>query len=132
MYEVKEFPKSAAGVRYVVIPNDYMWVFERLKTLNPDGEYVFLADDGTRMTTNCVRNRLRRLCHKLNIYEKSPHKIRKTYGSILLDNNIDNRFIMEQMGHTDISCTEEYYHRNRRTLEQKTQVISQIPEFRVK
>ena len=77
-----------------------------------------------------MRMRLKRVCKKLNIYHKSPHKIRKTYGTILLDHNVDNRLIMEQMGHTDIACTENHYHRNRRSLDAKSQILSSIPEFK--
>lgn len=72
------------------------------------------------------------LLKKLDIYKKSPHKIRKTYGSILLDHNIDNRMIMEQMGHIDITCTENHYHRNRRNLDAKSQILSSIPELQAK
>ena len=114
VYSVKEFPKSEAGVRTVVIPEDYMWLCSKIKILNPFGEYVFTDSNGKRMTTNCIRRRQERNCKKLGIYRKSPHKIRKTYGSILLDYNVDNRLIMEQMGHTDINCTETHYHRNRK------------------
>ena len=68
--------------------------------------------------------------HPYKIWQgKSPHKIRKTYGSILLDNHIDNKLIMEQMGRTDIRCTEEHYHGNRKHLDKKSRVISEIPEF---
>ena len=70
--------------------------------------------DGERILTQAMRMRFKRICKKLGIFHKSPHKIRKTYGSILLDNQIDNKLIMEQMGHTDILCTEEHYHRNRK------------------
>ena len=42
------------------------------------------------------------------------------------------RLIMEQMGHTDISCTESHYHRNRRSIDAKSQIISSIPEFQAK
>lgn len=128
-YEVKEFPKSAAGVRTVVIPSDYAWLCNKIKALNPFGEYVFVGKDGQRMTTNCIRMRLRRLCEKVKVYHKSPHKVRKTYGSILLDNNIDQRLIIGQMGHTDVYCTENHYHRNRRNIDRKTEIISAIPEF---
>ena len=84
------------------------------------------------MTGNSIRTRLYAICKKLDIYPKSPHKIRKTYGSILLDNNIDHRLITDIMGHTDILCTENHYHRNRRTLEAKQHILSNIPEFRAK
>lgn len=129
VYGVKDFPKSAAGVRTVPIPADYAWLLKKIRLLNPFGEYVFMGRNG-RMTANSVRTRLRTVCNKLGIYPKSPHKIRKTYGSILLDNNIDHRLITDVMGHTDILCTENHYHRNRKTLEVKQNILSKIPEFR--
>lgn len=129
VYEVKDFPKSAAGVRTIPVPADYAWLLKRIRLLNPFGEYVFMGRNG-RLTTNSVRSRLRTICRKLEIYPKSPHKIRKTYGSILLDNNIDHRLIKDVMGHTDILCTETHYHRNRKTIEVKQDILSQIPEFR--
>ncbi len=132
VYSVKEFPKSEAGVRTVVIPDDYTWLCSKIRMLNPFGEYVFTDSNGKRMTTNCIRRRQERNCRKLGIYRKSPHKIRKTYGTILLDHNVDNRLIMEQMGHTDIACTENHYHRNRRSIDAKSQIISSIPEFQAK
>lgn len=132
VYSIKEFPKSEAGVRTVVIPDDYVWLCSKIKLLNPFGEYVFTDKNGKRMTTNCIRRRQEKNCRKLDIYRKSPHKIRKTYGTILLDHNVDNRLIMEQMGHTDITCTENHYHRNRRSIDAKSQIISSIPEFQAK
>lgn len=131
IYAVKEFPKSEAGVRTVVLPQNYIWLLKKLKTLNPFGEYIFTGKNG-RMSTNSIRTRLKTICKNLGIYPKSPHKIRKTYGTILLDNNIDHKLIMSMMGHTDILCTENHYHRNRRTLEAQKYIISQIPEFQAK
>lgn len=132
VYDVKEFPKSEAGIRAVIIPKDYEWLCTRIKMLNPFGEYIFTDKNGKRLTTNCIRRRQERNCVKLGIYKKSPHKIRKTYGSILLDHNVDNRMIMEQMGHTDISCTENHYHRNRRSIDAKSQILSNIPELQAR
>ena len=129
-YEVKDFPKTQAGIRNVIIPLEYSWITDRIKYYNPFGEFIFL-EGGRRLTTNCFRTRIRQICKKLNIVRKSPHKIRKTYGSILLDNSVDNRLIIDVMGHADISCTEGYYHKNRKTLERKSQIISSIPEFKV-
>lgn len=127
-YEVKEFPKSKAGVRTVIIPQDYAWICGKLKVQNPFGEYVF-EENGKRLTTNAIRERMYRVCKKLNIVKKSPHKARKTYCSILLDNHVDNKLITDVMGHTDISCSEGHYHRNRRSIERKSEIISSIPEF---
>lgn len=131
VYDVKEFPKSAAGVRTVIIPRDYAWLCDLIMNLNPESEYIFVDKKGKRMTTNCIRRRMERNCKLLGIYRKSPHKIRKTYGTILLDHNIDNRLIMEQMGHTDIMCTETHYHRNRKSIDRKSEILGSIPEFQI-
>ena len=127
--EVKEFPKSQAGVRTAIIPEDFSWVTRAIQRQNPFGEYIFVKN-GVRISTQAVRMRLKRICIKLNIYHKSPHKIRKTYGTILLDNHIDNKLIMGQMGHADILCTENHYHRNRKSLSRKSEILSAIPDFK--
>lgn len=128
-YLVKEFPKSNAGVRTVIIPEDYAWIIARLNECTPFQEYVFVAEDGTRMTTNVIRRRMERSCKAANLTPKSPHKARRTYGSILLDNNIDERMVTDLMGHTDIRCTEGYYHKNRRSIDRKKEILSNIPDF---
>lgn len=129
VYDVKEFPKTQAGVRTIVIPSSYLWIMNEIKNTNPNGEYVF-EKDKKRISTYVPRMRLSRLCRKLGIYKKSPHKIRKTYGTILLDNNVDKRMIMDQMGHTDIRCTENHYHRNRKSYERKINILDNVPEFK--
>ncbi len=130
VHEVKDFPKTSAGVRNIVIPSDFRWLYEAIQKYNKTDEFVF-SRNGKRMRENCIRSRLWRLCGKLGIVRKSPHKIRKTYGTILLDNNVDQRLIIDQMGHTNISVTEEYYHKNRRTSEVKARIISDIPQFQL-
>lgn len=129
--EVKNFPKSHAGVRTAIIPHEYAWIAEKIRHINPFEEYIFVKD-GKRVSTHSVRMRLRRVCDKLKIYRKSPHKIRKTYGTILLDNHIDQQLIIGQMGHTNILCTENHYHRNRKGIKKKSIIISSIPEFQNK
>ena len=131
--EVKDFPKSQAGIRTVIIPRDYEWICNKIKLLNPFSEYIFISPNtGNRLSTQAIRMRLDKLCKKLHIYHKSPHKIRKTYGSILLDNHIDNQLIIGQMGHTDIMCTENHYHRNRRSIEKKSEILSSIPDLQAR
>ncbi len=127
-YTVKDFPKTSASVRTVMIPDGYSWIYEKLKHYNSNGDYIFMKK-GKRMTTNTFRHRMYRVCKKLDIYKKSPHKARKTYGSILLDNNVDKQTVKDQMGHVDILVTETHYHRNRKKLEQKQAIVSQLPEF---
>lgn len=131
IYAIKEFPKTEAGVRDIIIPDDYLWVVKRLKMANPFGEFIFM-NRGKRITTNSFRRRLKDICRKLDMPHKTPHKIRKTYGSILIDNNVDTRLITDLMGHTDIVCTERHYHRNRKSIDRKAEILSNIPDFQIK
>lgn len=126
---IKDFPKTLAGWRSIAVPDAYVWVIDRCRRLHPFEEWVFPNKRGMWLSTFSVRTRLKVINRQLGITQKSPHKIRKTYGSILLDNNIDMKMVMVQMGHADIITTERAYHRNRRTLDRRQQIISSIPEF---
>lgn len=128
VYDVKEFPKTEAGVRDIIIPTNDMWILERIYCINPSGEYLF-EKNSQRLKALFFRKRLYSVCNQCGIIPKSPHKIRKTYGSILLDNGVDKRFILEQMGHTDIICTENHYHRGRKSIDKKTEIVNDIDEI---
>lgn len=131
VFEIKETPKTDAGIRDVIIPKDYIWIIRKMRLLNPFGEYI-MTKNGERIRTYTVRKRLNLICKRTGVYRKSPHKIRKTYGTILLDNDVDRTLIIGQMGHTDIECTERHYHRNRRKIEAKAEIIDRIPELAAK
>nr|DAO32618.1 MAG TPA: Integrase [Caudoviricetes sp.]DAP83540.1 MAG TPA: Integrase [Caudoviricetes sp.] len=130
IFEVKDFPKTEAGVRNVVIPQNCTWILQKLRTMSAFYEYVFWKD-GQRINTYTFRNRLRTVCKNTNCIQKSPHKIRKTYCTILLDHSIDNQMVISQMGHTNISCSENYYHRDRKDLAKKQKIMDSIDEFMV-
>lgn len=131
VYYVDDFPKTPAGYRTIIVPKDQKWIIDKLQGMNTCSEYVFIGESNKRMNTFSIRKRLYRICQKVGIKPRSPHKIRKTYGSILLDNGLDNKIIERQMGHTDISCTETFYHKNRRREEERQRIFDNIPEFMV-
>ena len=127
-FEVKDFPKTAAGWRDVVLPTRYIWLIERFHRWQ--GDYLF-QKQGKRCNAKVFENRMRTLCRKLGIVHKSPHKIRKTYGTILMDNAVDTNMIIQQMGHTSIITSEKHYHRNRKSHDRKRMILDQLPDFRL-
>lgn len=129
-YEVSTV-KTKAGKRDVVLPNGCEWVCDVLRNLNPTGEFVFVNQKGERLTTNSFRRRQERVLKKLGLEHKSCHKCRKTYATILLDANLDANLIIKQMGHTDITITEEKYHRDRKEITTKAKTLGNIREFDV-
>ena len=128
-YYIKDCPKTEAGNRNVLIPKDFMGIIDRLKS-ESDSPFLFTDEDGCRITTNVIRRRLTNINEMLGIRHKSPHKLRKTYATILLDNNLDHNLITSLMGHTDLSMTEGHYHRNRKSDEKRSAIISNLAEFK--
>lgn len=130
VYEIKDAPKSEAGIRQAIVPKQFNWIYNELLKNGTGEGFIFVnPEHGNRFTTNSLRRRQERNCKKLKFYQKSPHKGRKTYGSILLDNKLDNNMIIQQMGHADISTTENHYHRNMKNIEKKADIISKIHIF---
>lgn len=123
-YEIKDFPKTEAGIRDVIIPDNYLWILKRIRMKCPFGQYLF-EENGERIRSYVFRTRLYTVCKRLGIVVKSPHKIRKTYGSILYDSSeISEAFIMSQMGHTDISCLKKHYYYNRMENDEKANMLN--------
>lgn len=127
-YEVLGYPKTAAGIRDVVIPSSYHWLLKSLYIHTPANEFIF-AENGKRLTTLQIRKRQYKVCKLLKIRKKSPHKIRATYDTILLDASVDRRMVKDQMGHSDIRTSEINYHRNRKSHDRKQEIIDSIAEF---
>lgn len=132
IYGVADHPKTSAGFRTVIVPKDYEWVLKKIRFLNPFGKWVFQNKSGNHLKEALVAARLRSICDNLHIYRKSPHKIRKTYVSMLMDEKVDNRMLIEQVGHSSITVSEMYYHRNRKSIERKQEILSGIEELRYK
>lgn len=129
IFAIKEYPKTKAGIREIVIPTSYSWLLKELSDKSKGHEFVF-EEEGKRLTTLLIRKRIYSICKKVGVYKKSPHKIRATYDTILLDNGVDKRTVKDQMGHSDISVSEKSYHRNRKSIKNKAVIIDAIADFR--
>lgn len=115
--EVKDGTKTDAGERQVIIFQDAIDIIKRLRRENPFGEYMFEIN-GVRIRANSLSKRLKNICEYVNIKPRSLHKIRKTYATRLINNRVDEKVIMRQLGHTDISTTKQYYYYNDKSQEE--------------
>lgn len=116
--KVKDFTKTEAGSRDIILPPTAEWTIRKILELNPRGEYLFM-NNGKRIRENTFNKRLSTVCDNLKIPHRSTHKVRKTYGTTLLDNNVDDSFVAEQMGHTDVTTTRKLYYYSNKSLEKK-------------
>ena len=109
VHKIVDYTKTEAGDRYVILPDSALETIKCIRRLNPFGEYMMQRGDRT-FWKNTFNDRLYKACDKCGLPRRSMHKIRKTYGTTLIDANVEDSLIMSQMGHSDISTTRKYYY----------------------
>lgn len=121
--EIKDFPKSEAGFRTIIMSKEANNTIQKILFLrDKESEYLF-TKNGKRILSRSYGWHLRNVCKELDIPFRSMHKIRATYGTTLIDNNVDDSFVIEQMGHSDIKCTRQYYYFSNKSMAKKIEQI---------
>ena len=78
---------------------------------NKEAFFPFINKYGQRLSSRSVARICKKYFHKAGIaYSASPHSLRHTFATHLLDNGIDLRTIQEMLGHVNLSTTQIYTH----------------------
>lgn len=88
-----------------------------VKKYNLDTKTLFIADDGRFLNRQDVYNFIHeqgKRIHK-NI---SPHTLRHSFATHLLENGADLRIVQELLGHSDVSTTQLYTHISKKRLKE--------------
>lgn len=78
---------------------------------NETCNYVFLNKNGEKISRQMIFKMLKNLANKAGITKEiSPHTLRHSFASNLLNNGADLRVIQELLGHENLETTEIYSH----------------------
>lgn len=81
------------------------------KTDNDARTALFIAPGGQRMYDRAVRYMVEKYLKKTSeVTQKSPHVLRHSFATHMLDNGADIRIIKEFLGHTNLAATQIYTH----------------------
>ena len=75
------------------------------------GEFLMLSKTGKKLTPKFVYNKVNLYLGKAtNLSKKSPHVLRHTFATHMLNNGASLETIKKLLGHTDLSATQIYTH----------------------
>lgn len=92
--------------------NDYLVVRNPEKAIPKDKNALFLSQKGSRISVDAVQAMLNKCLLKAGLDPKlySPHKLRHTAATLMLQNGVDIRTLQEVLGHANLSTTQIYTH----------------------
>lgn len=97
--------------RYTVLSQKALTLLREYYVAYKPRKWLFEGPDGEPYSASSLMKILRRALRKAKIYkEVTPHTLRHSFATHLLENNVDLRYIQSLLGHGSSKTTEMYTH----------------------
>jgi integrase/recombinase XerD len=107
------------GGRAKIFLNDYLIHCRPGIQKDKGSSSVFLSRNGNPLTRAMINNILRKWSQVAGISKSvSPHTLRHSFATHLLEGGADLRFVQALLGHSDISTTQIYTHLDKHHLKE--------------
>jgi integrase/recombinase XerD len=109
-------PLGSVAVKYLHFYLDHA---RKFLAAAPGEETLFLNHHGHGLTRQGFWKIIKKYAEKLGIADRiTPHTLRHSFATHLLENGADLRSVQEMLGHVDISTTQIYTHLTRDKLKE--------------
>lgn len=89
----------------------YIYEYRNQLLIKGQSDYLFINNHGKNLTRQAIFKMIRSLAKEKGIKtELSPHTIRHSFATHLLENGANLRVIQEMLGHSSLSTTQIYTH----------------------
>lgn len=103
----------------VVACRNYLLKSREILLKGNNSLYLFININGSKLSRQGFYKELKKMAENANIQsEISPHTLRHSFATHLLENGIDLRTLQTILGHEDISTTQIYTHISNKRLEE--------------
>ena len=111
---------SLLSINMLILLRKY---YKEFKPVN----YLFEGPDNSKYSSTSVSNILKKAAEKAGINKKvTPHMLRHSFATHLLEQGTDLRYIQELLGHSSSKTTEIYTHVSKRAIDK---IKNPIDEF---
>lgn len=97
--------------------NEYCNLYER--PIDSSGDWLLVNRNNKKLSDQSIRGIVKNTCKKAGLKRRiTPHAFRHTFGTLLLEKNVDIRYIQSMLGHSSITTTQIYTHVNNKRQRQ--------------